>query len=225
MARAMSAPQLAAVALLLCMLNVVSVSGRSVPRSAVSIPSRRAIQSTVAFLPRGGATLAADDEYDSEEYDEYDEESEDEEEAAAALAAAAKAKAMKKAAKKAALSASTVKAAAKAKSKKSKDAVNVKLAATSARSSRSSKSPLLKIPYIIRACLNPFTVIAMTKAYWQSLFNIKFMEEESAQPLRSALEEKAKKAGGSTGLGGRGGKRRYKPGQAKTLADLPQLSA
>ena len=51
------------------------------------------------------------------------------------------------------------------------------------------------------------------------------MEEESAQPLRSALEEKAKKAGGSTGLGGRGGKRRYKPGQAKTLADLPQLSA
>ena len=132
---------------------------------------------------------------------------------------------MRKAAKKAALSASTVKAAAKVKSKKSKDAVNVKLSATSARSSSSSRSPLLKIPYIIRACLNPFTVIAMTKAYWQSLFNIKFMEEESAQPLRSALEEKAKKAGGSTGLGGRGGKRRYKPGQAKTLADLPQLSA
>ena len=227
MARTMSAPQLVSVALLLCMLSVVSVHGRSVPRSAVSIPSRRAIQSTptVAFLPRGGATLAADDEYDSE--DEYDEESEDEEEAAAALAAAAKAKAMRKAAKKAALSASTVKAAAKVKSKKSKDAVNVKLAATSARSSSSSssRSPLLKIPYIIRACLNPFTVIAMTKAYWQSLFNIKFMEEESAQPLRSALEEKAKKAGGSTGLGGRGGKRRYKPGQAKTLADLPQLSA
>lgn len=224
----MSAPQLVSVALLLCMLSVVSVNGRSVPRSAVSIPSRHAIQSTptVAFLPRGGATLAADDEYDSEEYDEYDEESENEEEAAAALAAAAKAKAMKKAAKKAALSASTVKAAAKVKSKKSKDAVNVKLAATSARrSSSSSRSPLLKIPYIIRACLNPFTVIAMTKAYWQSLFNIKFMEEESAQPLRSALEEKAKKAGGSTGLGGRGGKRRYKPGQAKTLADLPQLSA
>ena len=221
----MSASQLVSVALLLCMLSVVSVNGRSVPRSAVSIPSRRSIQSTVAFLPRGGATLAADDEYDSEEYDEYDEESEDEEEAAAALAAAAKAKAMKKAAKKAALSASTVKAAAKVKSKKSKDAVNVKLAATSARSSSKSRSPLLKIPYIIRACLNPFTVIAMTKAYWQSLFNIKFMEEESAQPLRSALEEKAKKAGGSTGLGGRGGKRRYKPGQAKTLADLPQLSA
>ena len=223
----MSAPQLVSVALLLCMLSAVSVHGRSVPRSAVSIPSRRAIQPTpaVAFLPRGGATLAADDGYDSEEYDEYEEELEDEEEAAAALAAAAKAKAMRKAAKKAALSASTVKAAAKVKSKKSKDAVNVKLSATSARSSSSSRSPLLKIPYIIRACLNPFTVIAMTKAYWQSLFNIKFMEEESAQPLRSALEEKAKKAGGSTGLGGRGGKRRYKPGQAKTLADLPQLSA
>ena len=83
----------------------------------------------------------------------------------------------------------------------------------------------MKIPYIVRACLNPFTVIAMTKAYWQSLFNIHYMEDDAAQPLRSALEEKAKKAGGSTGLGGRGGKRRYKPGQAKTLADLPQLSA
>jgi hypothetical protein len=229
MAPAISGLAMVSVLLLLCTLSVVSVNGRAVPRSVVSVPParqqpQRSIQSTVAFLPRGGATLAADDEYDSEEYDEYDEESEDEEEAAAALAAAAKAKAVKKAAKKAALSASTVKAAAKAKSKKSKDAVNVKLAATSARSS-SSRSPLLKIPYIFRAFLNPFTVIAMTKAYWQSLFNIKFMEEEAAQPLRSALEEKAKRAGGSTGLGGRGGKRRYKPGQAKTLADLPQLSA
>jgi len=228
MAPVMSASRLVQAALLLCALSVVSVTGRAVPRSVLGQRPYRSIQPTVAFLPRGGATLAADDEYDSEEYDEYDEESEDEEEAAAALAAAAKAKAMKKAAKKAALSASTVKAAAKAKTKKSKEAVNVKLAASAstagARSSR-SRSPLLKIPYIIRACLNPFTVIAMTKAYWQSLFNIHYMEGESAQPLRSALEEKAKKAGGSTGLGGRGGKRRYKPGQAKTLADLPQLSA
>lgn len=225
MAPLMSASQLVQAALLLCALSVVSVTGRAAPRSVLGQQSHRSTQSTVAFLPRGGATLAADDEYDSEEYDEYDEESEDEREAAAALAAAAKAKAMKKAAKKAALSASTVKAAAKAKSKKSKDAVNVKLAASpSARSSR-SRSPLLKIPYIVRACLNPFTVIAMTKAYWQSLFNIHYMEDDAAQPLRSALEEKAKKAGGSTGLGGRGGKRRYKPGQAKTLADLPQLSA
>jgi len=225
MAPLMSASRLVQAALLLCALSVVSVTGRAAPRSVLGQQSHRSTQSTVAFLPRGGATLAADDEYDSEEYDEYDEESEDEREAAAALAAAAKAKAMKKAAKKAALSASTVKAAAKAKSKKSKDAVNVKLAASpSARSSR-SRSPLLKIPYIVRACLNPFTVIAMTKAYWQSLFNIHYMEDDAAQPLRSALEEKAKKAGGSTGLGGRGGKRRYKPGQAKTLADLPQLSA
>ena len=224
MAPLMSASRLVQ-ALLLCALSVVSVTGRAAPRSVLGQQSHRSTQSTVTFLPRGGATLAADDEYDSEAYDEYDEESEDEREAAAALAAAAKAKAMKKAAKKAALSASTVKAAAKAKSKKSKDAVNVKLAASpSARSSR-SRSPLLKIPYIVRACLNPFTVIAMTKAYWQSLFNIHYMEDDAAQPLRSALEEKAKKAGGSTGLGGRGGKRRYKPGQAKTLADLPQLSA
>ena len=115
MAPLMSASQLVQAALLLCALSVVSVTGRAVPRSVLGQRPYRSIQPTVAFLPRGGATLAADDEYDSEEYDEYDEESEDEEEAAAALAAAAKAKAMKKAAKKAALSASTVKAAAKAK--------------------------------------------------------------------------------------------------------------
>lgn len=36
------------------------------------------------------------------------------------------------------------------------------------------------------------------------------------------MEEKAKKTGGA---GGRKGKRQMKPGQAKTLSDLPQLSA
>jgi len=44
--------------------------------------------------------------------------------------------------------------------------------------------------------------------------------QESSQDLRSALEEKAKKATG----GGSKGKRKMKPGQAKTLSDLPQLN-
>jgi hypothetical protein len=46
--------------------------------------------------------------------------------------------------------------------------------------------------------------------------------QESSQGLRSALEEKAKKSGSAGG--GRKGKRTMKPGQAKTLSDLPQLS-
>ena len=48
--------------------------------------------------------------------------------------------------------------------------------------------------------------------------------QESSQNLRSALAEKAKKGGGPTG-GRTKPKRALKPGQAKTLSDLPQLSA
>ena len=47
------------------------------------------------------------------------------------------------------------------------------------------------------------------------------MVQDTTQDLRSALQEKAKKAGSS------GGKRarKMKPGQAKTLSDLPVLNA
>lgn len=48
-----------------------------------------------------------------------------------------------------------------------------------------------------------------------------FFPQDESQYLRSALEEKAKKSGGT---GGARGKRKMKPGQAKTLSDLPQLS-
>jgi hypothetical protein len=61
----------------------------------------------------------------------------------------------------------------------------------------------------------------MTKAYFASLFNLDYLAEDSSQDLRSALEEKAKKSGSA---GGRKGKRMMKPGQAKTLSDLPQLN-
>ena len=43
---------------------------------------------------------------------------------------------------------------------------------------RSRQSPLLKLPYILRALLNPFTVMSMTKAYFASLFNINYMQDE-----------------------------------------------
>lgn len=48
--------------------------------------------------------------------------------------------------------------------------------------------------------------------------------KEQSQTLRSALEDKARKQPSSGSSGGRP-KRKMKPGQAKTLSDLPQLSA
>jgi len=48
--------------------------------------------------------------------------------------------------------------------------------------------------------------------------------QDASQTLRSALQEKAKKADPKGGSG-RKGKRMMRPGQAKTLSDLPQLSA
>lgn len=94
------------------------------------------------------------------------------------------------------------------------------------KKSRSSSFPSssVSIPYIFKALLNPFTVWAMTKGYFASLFNIDYIQEDASQTLRSALQEKAKQ----DALNGTGGKRRptrkFKPGQAKTLSDLPQLN-
>jgi hypothetical protein len=37
------------------------------------------------------------------------------------------------------------------------------------------------VPYILRACLNPFTLIAMTKAYFVSLCDINYLKEVSIE--------------------------------------------
>ena len=76
-----------------------------------------------------------------------------------------------------------VKAAKKA-SHKSKEKLT---AAVKAKVSAKLAAPALKtkksgglfksIPYIIRASLNPFTLIAMTKAYFESLFNLNYLQE------------------------------------------------
>jgi len=44
-----------------------------------------------------------------------------------------------------------------------------------------SSSSSFKIPYILKALLNPFTVIAMTKGYFASLFNIDYLQEVSLE--------------------------------------------
>lgn len=140
----------------------------------------------------GGAFEDSDDEYDEMESDEEEEES---------------------------LTKSAVAAVKKAKKKKTKA---VTKAVSKSLSSSSSKKSMFKIPYIFRALLNPLTVLAMTKAYFGSLFNINYLDEDPSQTLRSALELKAKTASPS---GGKKGARKMRPGQAKTLSDLPQLSA
>lgn len=190
---------------------------------------------SVTDIPRGGATAVDEDGNDSE-YDDLDSSDEEEEFdpvlTKSALTAASKTK---------------VKAVAVAKK-----AVSATLLATAPKP-RKIKSSILKrlmVPYIIRACLNPLTFIRMTRGYWASLVNLNYLQQvrsvshfdvgllrdlaslsnllsfsfysqDSSQNLRSALEEKAKKGGAS---GATKGKRKMKPGQAKTLSDLPQLN-
>ena len=41
----------------------------------------------------------------------------------------------------------------------------------------SKKSGFFKLPYILKACLNPIIFWQMTTGYWKSLFNIDYMAE------------------------------------------------
>jgi hypothetical protein len=172
------------------------------------------------------------EESESESESEYDDESEEEEEVVAVVAppkrksklsksavlAAKKAKSKKTSASKKALSQSLSSSSSSTKKKK----VPVKAAAAApVRKSRGGITK--KIPYIIRAFMNPFTVLAMTKGYFASLFNIDYLQEDVSQTLRSALEEKAKQTGGGPKPKPRG--RKMRPGQAKTLSDLPVINA
>lgn len=102
--------------------------------------------------------------------------------------------------------------------------VKKEVASKLAKSSKKKRSTSFTIfPYIVRASMNPFTFIVMVKSYWMSLFDLDYLKkrEVSGQELRSALEEKAKRSHPAPSKG----KRKMKPGQAKTLSDLPQLSS
>lgn len=136
---------------------------------ASSIPSSQLQQQFLVF--RGGA---ASDEYDSDEYDsEYD--SDEEEEEPIVTKAKKLATSTKSATQKKALKQTAVKTAAL------KSKVSVAMA-----SSSSSSKPVAKkkgvykrfVPYIVRACLNPFTLVAMTKAYFVSLMDINYLNKE-----------------------------------------------
>lgn len=101
---------------------------------------------------------------DSDYESDYDDESEEEE-------------------KNSKLSASTVKALKKAQAKKKAEAKQTVSASLKSKSTKkkSSGGIVKKIPYIVRALMNPFTVLAMTKGYFASLFNIDYLQEVSVR--------------------------------------------
>lgn len=153
---------------------------------------------------RGGATAVDEEEIELESSDdeaEEEDEEEEEEDLDPKLAKSAQGK------------------VSSIKTKMAKTALKAAVASSASsmasKSKKSSKSLLQYIPYIIRACLNPATVIKMTKAYWSTLMDPGCVANtlnagDSSQNLRNALQQKAKKGGG-----GSKGKRRFKPGQAK----------
>jgi hypothetical protein len=166
------------------------------------------------YFVRGGATTATDSQEDIEiesSEDEAEDESEDEEEEEE---------------KEEGFDSKLVKAAqtkaATVKTKMAKAAVQAAIATTVQpkvkKSSSKSLLKLLHIPYIIRACLNPFTFVKMTRAYFGSLVQLDYLNDnDSSKDLRSALQEKAKSSGGTSG-GGTRGKKKFKPGKAKVSA-------
>lgn len=158
---------------LLCLLIVVSLSANAAASthnaaklSLIGEYSKQAsppLDDTFTIMEKLRAGASSDDEYD-EEYDleEYDDEEEEDSAIDEKLSKAAEA-VMEKARKKRA------------------EETKAAIAATSTKVSKKKKRSLLKmlkLPYVLRAFLNPFTIAAMTKHYFASLFNVNYLEEQ-----------------------------------------------
>lgn len=160
--------------------------------NAYSVRPASSLPLLEAITLRGGATVeddeiefeSSDEEVDSEEEEDFDPK----------------------------LAKSTQTAASNARTKAAKAAISEVV--STKKSSGSTVLKLLSIPYIVKACLSPFTLIKMTQGYFASLFNLNYLSDnvDTSQELRNALTEKAKKSSSS---GGSRGKRKFKPGQAK----------
>ncbi|KAG7364406.1 hypothetical protein IV203_037608 [Nitzschia inconspicua] len=159
------------------------------------------------------STLDVEIDVDEIESSDEDEVEDEEEELDPKLVRAAQAASSK-------VKATAIKAATAA----SKKAVASTLLASKPKKEKSGLAKLFHIPYIVKACLNPFIFIQMTTEYWRSLINNKYGEavKDTSQDLRSSLQDKARKGGGGNSSTRK--KRKMKPGQAKTLSDLPQLN-
>ena len=120
-----------------------------------------------------------------------------------------------------------------------KQTVQTQLSSTTAihkASKKKNKGSLLQsykhvVPYILRAAMNPFTLFAMTKSYWASLFNLNYLQQVqqaangSNVVLRTAHEEQEKRKVSLPASNNKRSKKTMKRGQAKTLNDLPKLSS
>ena len=125
-----------------------------------------AITTTALLVPRGGRIIDDDDEEDDDDYEDEDGDDEEEEEIKITKS----------------LKSSTMKASSKAKKQKAtstKKIVNASLSKNkkSTTAVKKTKRKLFHIPYILKAMLNPFTVFAMTRGYFASLFNIDYLQE------------------------------------------------
>jgi len=92
-----------------------------------------------------------------------------------------------------------VKATQKAATKAVKSTVAAALKPKKKKKYSSNLMKYFKIPYIVKASLNPIVFFQMTVGYWKSLYNINYMtekEQDSSQNLRTALEQKARQGGG-----------------------------
>jgi len=136
-------------------INSFSETLRAKPYSSLSL----------AFNANRGGAIDLDeydDEYE-EEYDDEDVEEEEEEEEYDEID-----EKLSKAAK-----------AAMEKARKKKEESTKKAISKATKKRKTSLFKLLRVPYVLRAFLNPFTVAAMTKHYLASLFNVNYLEDVS----------------------------------------------
>lgn len=123
------------------------------------------IQSRAFFSVRGGASVDVED-IESSDYDEEEEEEEEDEDPKLAKSTQA------------------------AISKASKKAVSSTLASTKPAKTKKKSSSLLKLlkfPYIVGACLNPFVFTKMIKGYWASLFNLEYLKDNVVSIFKFCL--------------------------------------
>ena len=182
-------------ALLLCSLALV-VRGDTflassprvafAPRTLTSQQQQAAQLLHTALELRGGATRVLDDDDEEEtdeeeESEEVDSDEEEEDEVDASLAAAA----LK----------STQKAKSKAQSAKT-STVKKTMSAKLSQPKKKKGSLFKRIPYILRACLNPLTVMSMTKHFWVSLFSLDYPPKVSCRcclyQIRSSCQNGAR---------------------------------
>jgi hypothetical protein len=147
----------------------------SIPKTIVAA-SGRVVHPILSL--RGGdyyddSSSTLDVEVDLDEIESSDEEEEEEEEVVQEKLSPKLAQAVQAASSK-------VKAkAVKAATQSAKAAIESTLLTNNpkAKKEKSGLVKLFQLPYIVKACLNPFIFFQMTKEYWLSLFNHKYGEK------------------------------------------------